>query len=197
MAPSRTPTSRLRPSMTSASAARGAEMLGARTERFRQVVRRSSGHRGQIVSRTRPKRMSRPNSRLDRNSARHRSRVVDVEACRSATAAWSAAAATPIWARRPRLRKPQTCIDEDEREHEEAADPLGRGRAEFERRRFDPDQHVVFLVLMGIDRVIGKRPGRCRRDRGAGPPGRDRRESRSSRRGRPQLKARPRNTCGQ
>ena len=64
----------------------------------------------------------------------------------------------PHMGEKPRLRKPKARLEQDEGDDEETTDPIERGRAEFEGGRFHPDQHVVFLVLMGIDRVIGQRP---------------------------------------
>ena len=36
-------------------------------------------------------------------------------------------------------------------------------RAQFQGRGFNPDQRVVFLVLMSVDRVVAQRPGDSRR----------------------------------
>ena len=55
-------------------------------------------------------------------------------------------------------RKPDRGIDKNQGQGEEAGEPGQAVPAEVQRRRFDADQNVVVLVLVGIDRVIGQRP---------------------------------------
>ena len=82
------------------------------------------------------------------------------------------------------------------RGHQKPAQPGPRVVAEQPRGGFHPDQRVILAVLMGIDRVVEQRPGDARRRRAAPAASARLPACAAQASSAPQLKARPRKTCG-